>query len=88
MLSPFCYQRGFNYALDYYSRSGNMYISPYERSNTMVHIRGHLTEREWNWLKAKLNNEFIDSEIADSIKAKIKTNTEDEREVKIQQGRV
>jgi hypothetical protein len=65
-----------------------MYISPYERSNTMVHIRGHLTEREWNWLKAKLNNEFIDSEIADSIKSKITTNTKDEREVKIQQGRV
>lgn len=54
----------------------------------MVHIRGHLTEREWNWLKAKLNNEFIDSEIADSIKSKITTNTKEESEVKIQQGRV
>ena len=43
----------------------------------MVHIRGHLTTQEWNWLKAKLNNEFIDSEIADSIKAKISTNEED-----------
>ena len=42
----------------------------------MVHIRGHLTEREWNWLKAKLNNEFIDSEVAQSIKSKITTNEE------------
>ena len=77
-----------------------MYISPYERSNTMVHIRGHLTEREWNWLKAKLNNEFIDSEIAQSIKSKITTNEEPqslttslnqrmrERTERLQRGRV
>ncbi len=66
----------------------------------MVHIRGHLTEREWNWLKAKLNNEFIDSEIAQSIKSKITTNEEPqslttslnqrmrERTERLQRGRV
>ena len=40
----------------------------------MVHIRGHITEREWNWLRAKLNNEFIDSEVAQGILAKINVN--------------
>lgn len=66
----------------------------------MVHIRGHLTEREWNWLKAKLNNEFIDSEVAQSIKSKITTNEEPqsltaslnqrmrERTERLQRGRV
>ena len=44
---------------------------------TKVRITATLNEQEWNWLKAKLNNEFLDSEIAQSIKKKIETETEE-----------
>lgn len=44
---------------------------PKERRKKTVEISAKLTKEEWNWLKAKLNNEFIDSEIAQSILKKI-----------------
>lgn len=53
----------------------------------MVHIRGHITEREWNWLRAKLNNEFIDSEVAQGILAKINANDIKEAKRPMQGGK-
>ena len=40
----------------------------------MVHIRGHLTEQEWAWLKERIEGEFWDYKIAQSILNKISTN--------------
>ena len=37
----------------------------------MCRITVNLTRQEMNWLKAKLNNEFIDSEVATAILKKI-----------------
>ena len=37
----------------------------------MCKINANLTKQELNWLRAKLRNEFIDSEIATSILKKI-----------------
>jgi len=37
----------------------------------MCKITVNLTRQEKNWLRARLNNEFIDSEIAQSILKKI-----------------
>ena len=51
----------------------------------MVHIRGHLTEQEWAWLKERIEGEFWDYKIAQSIMKKISTN-EVKPEPKIQQG--
>ena len=53
----------------------------------MVHIRGHITEQEWNWLRAKLNNEFIDSEVAQGILAKINANDIKEAKRPMQGGK-
>ena len=51
----------------------------------MVHIRGHLTEQEWKWLKERIESEFWDYKIAESIMRKISTN-EVKAEPKIQNG--
>ena len=54
----------------------------------MVHIRGHITEQEWNWLRSKLNNEFIDSEVAQGILEKITVNDIKEAKRPMQGGKV
>lgn len=37
----------------------------------MCKVTMNLTRQEMNWLKAKLNNEFLDSEVAQAILKKI-----------------
>lgn len=60
----------------------------------MVHIRGHITEQEWKWLKDTLEMEgFINgTDIPKNILAKISTNEEANNgkvgTVTIQAGRV
>ena len=43
----------------------------------MVHIRGHLTEAEWAWLKTMLTNEqYLGGKDSSEILKKISTNEE------------
>lgn len=44
----------------------------------MVHIRGHITEREYEFLVNSLNNEIMERDLAKGILNKITTN-KDER---------
>lgn len=42
----------------------------------MVHIRGHITEAEYEWLMRTLKTEFLEMDKAQGILNKISTNKE------------